>query len=206
MSKKARIKFAFQITEGPNAGLACPGWRVWTHGTSTYLAQADSGDKWKLSLHGDAAWRFAQTAEDLRSPAPSLPAGHDRAPWKFTPPPFENGTRLAFVVAATRAAMLNQPPVRPGEIIVGVDDRWDQVTTVALHMTLPGIELQTSREIVANPLPLAEGRRLWLSASSEKSSESNEPETSIVGSMIQPMSPEVHGVLCPGLLVKGIRL
>jgi hypothetical protein len=38
---------------------------------------------------------------------PQLPVGVDRAVWKFKPPPFRDGGRLAFVVAATKASLLS---------------------------------------------------------------------------------------------------
>lgn len=37
MTRPPRIRFAFRLADGPAAGLSCGGWRVWTHGESTYI-------------------------------------------------------------------------------------------------------------------------------------------------------------------------
>lgn len=204
MSKSARFRFAFAITDGPNAGLSCSGWRVWAHGESTYMASTGTGGMWKLSLHGDAAWRYAQTSEDRRSGRPVLPVGHDRAPWKFTPSPFVNGSRVAFVIAVARGAMLPQP-VDPSETVIPVEDRWDRLPNVCIHHTLPGHKLRTTRLPIGQPLTLDSGRQVWLTAGSE-AVDPTPPEKQAVGAMIEPLSPETHGVAWPGLIVRGVHV
>jgi hypothetical protein len=107
VSKKPTIRFAFTIKDGPNAGLTSGTWRAWTHGEDLYIAPEELSKVWKVSLHADAAWRVAMTSEHVREGVePQLPHGVDRAVWKFRPPPFEDGGRLAFVVAVTRASLL----------------------------------------------------------------------------------------------------
>lgn len=82
--------------------MTAEGWRLWVHGDDTYVADKATGARWKTSLHGDVAWRLAVTQEAMARDAAPIPPGMDRAPWKFDPPPFANGGRLAFFVAATR--------------------------------------------------------------------------------------------------------
>lgn len=203
MSAKRRVRFAFRITSGPNAGLGSAGWRVWTHGNSIYMNSVSTGGRWKLSLHGDVAWRYAQTAEDQHSETPTLPAGHERAVWTFTPTPFEDGVRRAFAIAITRAALL-PCAVDPKEAVLEVEDRWDRLVTLFLEVTLPGVELTTSRRVIAEPLALSDGRRLWLTLGSEPLD--GQPEPQAVSAMIEPVAPETHGVAFPGVMVRGVRI
>ena len=84
-----RLRYAFAITRGPNAGLGCGGWRIWTHNEDTYITAKSVGDKWKASLHADASWRVAITIEHEQSGNdPILPGAHRNAPWEFTPTEF----------------------------------------------------------------------------------------------------------------------
>ncbi|WP_448062307.1 hypothetical protein [Cellulomonas hominis] len=204
MSAKARRRIAFQIIQGPNAGLSCPGWRVWTNKDTAYVAEVSTAGKWKVSLHGDVAWRLAQTAEDRCSAHPVLPAGHDRAPWRFAPTSFVDGRRHAFAIAVTRGAMLPDP-VDQAETVVAVEDRWDWITTVYLEVTLPGVELTTSRRTLGDPLPLDGGRSLWLTAGVETAAGQPEQRRA-VGRVIVPMRPETDDVSFPGLIVRGVHL
>ena len=203
MNGNERRRLAFQIVDGPNAGLASPGWRVWTHRDSIYMTAGTTGGQWKLSLHGDVAWRYGQTSEDQRSDNPVLPAGRDRAVWKFEPTPFENGVRRAFAIAVARHALLPMEMPRK-ESVVAVEDRWDRLTTLFFEVTLPGVDLQTRRAIVGDPLPLIDDRRLWLTAGSEQCN--GEPERQAVGAMIEPALPDTHDVAFPGILVRGVHI
>lgn len=203
MSSRPRVRFAFRIIDGPNAGLGSPGWRVWTLHDSIYLTNVGTGRQWKLSLHGDASWRYAQTSEDQRSDNPVLPPGHDRAPWVFDPTPFEDGVRRAFAIGVMRAAMLPLP-TDTSEVVLPVEDRWDRLTTLFLEVTLEGVDLSTKRRIVATPLPLAGGRRLWLTLGSEQLD--GEPERQAVGAMVSPVKPETDGVAFPGVIVRGVHV
>jgi len=203
VSKKNRVRFRFEITDGPNSGLSCPGWRVWTTRDSIYMAGAETGSMWKLSLHGDVAWRYAQTSENRRSPNPVLPQDHDRAPWTFEPTPFIDGVRHAFAVAVFRHALVAAPP-DPSELVLPVDDRWDTVTTLFLQVTEVGTDLETTRSVVREPLPMSAGRRLWLTLDSEFCG--GEPEPPAVGTMIEPAAPATHGVAFPGVFVRGVHL
>jgi hypothetical protein len=132
-----KLRFFFEIVSGPNAGLRCGGWRVLTRKEDTYITTADLGSKWKASLHGDVAWQVAITSENAASSGRLLPAGHDRAPWKFTPPPFVNGRRMAFCIAVSRGALRPDPPVEGDEHRFIVEDRWDMVTTAQVWMKRP---------------------------------------------------------------------
>lgn len=204
MPKSPRLRFAFALLGGPNDGLRCGGWRVWTKAEDTYITDKNLGDTWKVSLHGDEAWRVAMTSENEASENPVLPKGHDRALWKFTPPPFVDGQQLAFVVAVTRGA-LRPEPVDPNEMVVEVADSWDRITGVYLRMTEPGVALDGSHLVLGRPLPLDSGRQVWLTVYSEPI-EPAEPEPVPVSAMIEPMSPETHDVTAPGLIVKGIHI
>jgi hypothetical protein len=203
VSKKPTIRFAFTIKDGPNAGLTSGTWRAWTHGEDLYIAPEELSKVWKVSLHADAAWRVAMTSEHVREGVePQLPHGVDRAVWKFRPPPFEDGGRLAFVVAVTRASLL--PGVLDERALhIAVKDRWDVLNTVKLWMTEPNVEMEGSSRPLGAPLPLRSGRRVWLSVGTEPV-EGN-PEPPCVGSIIEPMSPATHEVTAPGVMVKGVH-
>jgi len=195
--------FSFEITSGPNAGLRCGGWRVWTRKEDTYITTAELGPKWKASLHGDVAWQVAITRENAASPDRLLPVGHDRAPWKFTPPPFIDGRRLAFAIAVSRGALRPDPPVEGDEHTIIAEDRWDLVTVAQVWMTEPGAALGIEPSL--GPLALASGRQVWVAGAWEEV-EPMDPEPVPVSAMIEPMWPEKHGVTAPGYMVRGVHL
>ena len=130
-------------------------------------------------------------------------SGPDRAPWKFQPPHYVNGKRVAFVVAVTRAALL------PGELdssehVIAVEDRWDRLTSAFVWMTEPGIAFDEPG-LFAGPLLLTTGCRVWLQQNQEALDGKTEPEATCVGTMIEPMSPLTHDVIAPGFLLRGVR-
>lgn len=203
MARPRRARFAFQIQDGVNAGLGCGGWRVWTHDETVYLTAKSLRDTWKGSLHGDVAWRWALTAENMASEHPMLPMDHDRAQWTFTPPQFVDGARLAFVIAITRGALL------PGTIddadeVIGVEDRWDQLICARLFMTEPGIDLAEPDQLLHDPWTLTSGRRVWLTARYEALA-GGKQEAPCSTAVVKPMTPERHGVAAPGILLVGAR-
>lgn len=197
------VRFAFTVNEGPGAGLTCGGWRLWTSKEDTYLTAKPFGHVWKVSLHGDAAWRCAVTAEHTRSPNPVWKE-HDRAPWRFAPTPFADGERLAFAVCVTRGA-LRPEALDPAESHIRVEDRWDRLTLAYVLMTEPGHRLEGHSRVVAGPLPLDSGRAVWLTAGSE-AVEACESGPVPTGTMVEPMWPERHGVRAPGMMVRGINV
>jgi hypothetical protein len=204
MGRKKKLRFAFTIPAGPNAGLTSGSWRVWTNGEDTYIAAAALGHMWKASLHGDIAWRIAVTSENVLSDDPVLPSWHDRAPWKFAPTKFAEGRRLAFAIGVLRGA-LGPYPLDVKDLHIAVDDRWDQVTVGYIWMTEPGVDLGQVSRLVGDPLSLASGRRVWLVAGTEEIP-GGEPEPQAAGSMIEPRLPETHEVSAPGFLVRGVHL
>jgi hypothetical protein len=142
--------------------------------------------------------------ENMRSDHAVLPAGHDRVLWRYTPPPFEDGVRLAFVIAVSRPALL--PGGGDGDdVIIGVQDRWDRLACARILMTEPGGALSSIDPLLAEPWTLTSGRRVWLTARSEVAP-AMEPEDPSAGAIVQPMWPEAHGVTAPGFLLKGVRL
>jgi hypothetical protein len=136
---KQIIRFAFTINEGPNAGLTSGGWRVWVNKEDTYITPAEAGDTWKCSLHADAAWRWAVTTEHLRSSNPVW-TEPDRAPWKFKPTDFVNGRRLAFVICTFRHALLPLA-LKPKDLHIPFEDRWDRAILANIWMAEPGVEI-----------------------------------------------------------------
>lgn len=76
-----RLRYAFGITSGPNAGLGCRGWRIWTHDDSVYIGAKDNPRN--ASLHADTSWRVAITSEHVRlGREPIIPGGRATA-WEF---------------------------------------------------------------------------------------------------------------------------
>jgi hypothetical protein len=201
---KQKTRFAFAITTGPNAGLACPGWRVWTSREDTYITATSVGSMWKASLHGEESWRIALTAENERSESPMLPGGHRNAPWEFEPTTFDGGHRLAFAVAVARGAF--RPEAVPAnEVVIPVEDRWDQLPIAYIRMTEPGVHLATEQQLVGGPLPLASGRQVWITAGSEQIV-AGEPGPVPAGSMIKPLVPARDEVAAPGLIVVAVNI
>jgi hypothetical protein len=200
---KQLIRFTFAITTGPCVGLTTGGWRLWVHGDDTYIADKAIGAMWKTSLHGNVAWRLAATQEAMAGEAPPVPPGTDRALWKFDPPPFVNGGRRAFFVAATRGC-LRPDRLDERDVVIEVDDRWDQMTYAMVWMTEPTFRLVHPR-IIDGPLSLASGRNVWLTAGAEALPPCD-PEPIPASSMAEPLWPEKHGVPCPGIVVRGVHL
>lgn len=194
------IRFCFRITSGPNSGHAVGQFRVWTNGNDTYIA--DSGvASWKTSLHGDVAWRTAETRESNMSSDARMPAGTDRAPWKFSPPPFADGYRCAYVIGVTRGAL------RPLQVperyhTAEVRDRWDELTKVSVWMAQPDVPASPASERIGPLLRLSNGLQVWAIAGAE-SIEGGLPQPAPVAALYEPQVPGVHDVHTPGLLVRG---
>ena len=204
MTKTPRIRFSFQILQGPSKGLVCGGWRVWTHAEDTYITAKSLRDTWKVSLHGESWWACAVTKENSRRPDTILPTELDRSVWTFRPTPFVDGRRLAFAIAVCRHGMLSDT-VDPAEEIIEVPDRWDRITIAAVRMTEPGAAPDPSWSIVGEPLHLASGRTVWVTQSTE-SIEPTQPEPTAAGALIRPLSPETSDVTAPGWLVTGVHI
>jgi hypothetical protein len=121
-------------------------------------------------------------------------------------------THLSFAEAPSRQG----PPgpthitrLRPDrldrrDVVIEVDDRWDQLTYAMVWMTEPTVRLVHPR-IVGGPLPLASGRNVWLTAGVEALPPCD-PEPIPASSMAEPLWPEEHGVPCPGIVVRGVHL
>lgn len=195
-----RVRFAFTISEGPQAGLTNGGWRLWVKGEDTYLTNRAFGDVWKLSLHGDAAWQFAVTSEHVQAGAPVVPSAREGRVFRtFAPPPMQDGGRFAFALAVPRG-VLRPDRLDPRELHIAVEDRWDRLTVARVHMTEPGVDFVPAR-LVAGPLPLASGRQVWLSARAEEvrpAPPAPPPDNAIV----EVWSPETHDVAAPGLFLR----
>lgn len=158
---------------------------------------------------GDESWRLAHTSEDVNGTSPVLPAGHDRAPWKFTPPEFVEGKRRSFAVAATRGSRrhvggCSRYPETRSRTSSGFPDRWDTIGMVYVWMTLPGVDFDDPG-LLAEPMTLASGRRVWVTARIEPV-DAIDPEPLPVSAMIEPLWQEEHGVPCPGMLLRGVHL
>ncbi|MFJ8730340.1 hypothetical protein [Streptomyces bauhiniae] len=202
MAKK-KIKFAFTIQHGENRGLTSGSWRVWTNKEDTYVTAVTLGDMWKVSLHGDSAWRVAVTSEHMRSENPIWPKTQDRAPWKFEPTRFVDGHRLAFVIATTRGALI-PGPISTDDVHIAVEDRWDVITMAQIWMTEPGVDIPSGVRLTGGPLALASGRRVWVIADIQEVPKAQESGAA-VGNMIEPLLPTTHDVSAPGLILRGVN-
>lgn len=162
MSKKRdRLRFSFTLPVAEDRNLTSGGWRIWTKGDDVYITLKEVGGIWKVSLHGDEAWRCAITQEHAEGESPVIPSSEDRAPWTFTPPPFVDGRRLAFIIACTRGC-LRTLPIDPTQVHVLVRDRWDEMALVYLVMTEYGVTepaplVRTTRCTGSRLLPRAAG-------------------------------------------------
>ncbi|MFJ2222135.1 hypothetical protein ACIOFY_19120 [Streptomyces anulatus] len=204
MSKKRKIRFAFTIQHGENSGLTSGSQRVWTSREDTYLTSVSLSGTWKVSLHAEVAWRIAVTSEHMRSENPVLPPGEDRAPWEFSPTEWVNGRRLAFVLAASRGALINRP-LETADAHIAVEDRWNQITMAQIWMTEPGVDLPKGVRLIGGPLPLASGRRVWVTADTQDVP--GEQEWTVAsGIMAEPLLPQTHDVSAPGLLLRGVHV
>lgn len=201
---RTRLRFAFTIAEGPNAGLTNGGWRLWINGDTTYLTTKPLEGSWKVSLHGDKAWRVAMTKEHLLTEQPVWSPDQDRAPWKFDPPPFVGGRRMAFAIAVTRGC-LRPELLDDSELHIAVQERWDVVTVAYVWQAEPGLAVEPSARPVGEVLTMKNGRQVWMTADTEDVGP-HEPEPIPVSSMVEPQSPAEHGVRAPGLLIRGVHL
>lgn len=204
VAKSPPLRFNFRLQDGPHSGLSCGGWRVWTNAEDTYITAKSLRDTWKVSLHGDEWWAAGVTKENSLREDTVLPAGQPRAVWRFQPTPFVDGHRVAFAIGVFRHALL------PGEsdtreFVIDVPDRWDILSLALVRMTEPGVEPDPMWTIVGGPLPLISGRRVWVTSHGEEIPPSK-PEPMAVSSMIEPWTPETHGVASPGWIVKGVHV
>lgn len=201
---RSRIRFAFTIADGPNAYLTSGGWRVWVSGDTVYLTAKPLEGTWKVSLHGDSAWRSAVTTEHLQTENPVWAADQDRAPWKFEPTKFENGVRMMFALAMSRGA-LGPWAIDETELHIKVEDRWDEITIAYLWQSESGVTPPVARRPIGPVLEMANGRRVWLTAGTEPVAMAK-PEPVPATAMIEPRSPSEHDVRAPGWLVRGVHL
>ncbi|MGX1976898.1 hypothetical protein [Streptomyces kronopolitis] len=204
MAKKSKLGFAFTIQSGPRAGLTSGPWRAWTSKEDTYVTSVSLGGTWKISLHGDAAWRIAVTAEHMRQERPVWPKGIDRAPWKFSPTQFHEGRRLAFVIAASRGSLI-PGALSDKDIHISVEDRWDLITMAQMWMTEPGVEIPGTWRVVGDALKLASGRRVWIIKETQHVPGDKEEQIA-AGIMSEPMLPGTHDVSAPGILLRGVHV
>lgn len=205
VGRSQRWRFNLLITEGPNSGLGAGPWRIWIHKDDIYVASANQVNIVKASLHASGKWRIGYTAEHMQSDQPLWPRSHDRAAWKFDPPPVVDGVQEAFVIASTRAA-LRPTPSDSREAVVTIDDRWDVLTGVRVWITEPHIEVaQRERLVFDEPLVLSSGRLVWLQAFAEYT-EPRDPVPVPVGQLIRVMIPGQNDVSCPGYLVVDVNV
>lgn len=198
------MRFAFRVTEGPNAGLSCGGWRVWTHDEGTYITATSLNDTWKVSLHGDEWWAAQVTAENAARADTILPAGQPRAMWRFQPTAFVDGHRVAFAIGALRHA-LRPERVDDRETVIDVPDRWDVLSLALVRMTEASVELDPAWPLVGGPLTLTSGRRVWVTSHADPVTPTG-PEPVPESTMIEPWTPETHDVISPGWIVKGVHI
>ncbi len=198
---KQQLRYAFTIRDGVNAFKTRGPWKISVNREDIYITAAEFAGTWKVSLHGDEAWRIALQKENYLSASPLLPRGTDLAVWRFPPTPFVNGRRKAFAIMAMWSALLSRPR-RQKDVHIEVDDRWDIATVAYVWMTVPGVDLNEPR-IVGEPLTLGSGRRVWLTARVEDVP-GGVPEAEADGVLAEPRLPEQHGTSCAGYLLRGL--
>lgn len=204
MAHRNTLRYAFAITHGPNTGLRCGGWRIWTHNEDTYITAKTLGGLWKASLHADVSWRVALDKKNEQSDHPLLVDGHRNAPWEFVPTEFKDGRRLAFGIVATRGALTHES-VNADDLVIEVDDRWDRVVVLSVWMTEPGVTLDPAYQVIGGPLPLTSGRSVWTAVSAIPV-EPIDPEPVPASTMIEPVSPEQDDVAAPGFLIRAVNI
>jgi hypothetical protein len=204
MAKSPRVRFTFVLRDARGTPLNCGGWRVWTNGEDTYITSKSLHDTWKVSLHGDSWWAASVTKENSLRPDTVLPPGEERSMWKFAPTAFQGGQRIAFAIGVFRHALL-PVPLDDRETVIEVPDRWDALTLALVRMTEPGVEPDPEWHLVGGPLPLTSGRQVWVTDHYEEVG-AMDPEPIASGAMIEPWTPEEHGVVSPGWIVKGVHI
>jgi hypothetical protein len=205
VSRAERVRFTFHLVDGPNAGLSCGGWRVWTHGEATYITAKALHDTWKVSLHGDEWWASSVTAENAERADTVLPPDLQRSVWRFQPTQFSGGRRLEFALGVFRHALLKEPTLDAREVIVTVPDSWDVLTLALVWMTEPDVDADPNWTLIGGPLPLSSGRRVWVTSSYDRVAPV-EPQPIAVSTMIEPVTPLTHDVASPGWLVHGVHV
>jgi hypothetical protein len=200
---RAVIRFAFALTTEDGETHSGGHFRIWCNKDDTYIAERGTGALWKTSLHGDAAWRTAETAESFTSDRPMLNGSPDRAPWKYTPTPFVGGRRLAYVIACTRGAMMPEQ-VKASYSIIPVADRWDQLTKANVWMSEANITPDDEGRIGPR-LSLQSGRSVWVTPAVEYIPPI-EPEPTPATTLLRPMIPGKDDVRYPGVIVVGVHL
>jgi hypothetical protein len=205
VARPQRIRFAFRLPlDNGSAGLQVGGWRVWTHGESTYIGAKPLRDTWKVSLHADDYWAAAVTSENARRPDTVLPEGMPRDAWRFEPTPFHDGRRTAFAIGVFRHAFRPEAP-DPAETAIDVPDRWDVLALALIRMAEPGVPPEPDEHLIGPLLPLESGRTVWV-ASALQAVGATEPEPVPASNMIEPVWPGQHDVASPGWLVKGVHI
>ena len=98
---------------GTPSGMSSYSWRVWIHGSDTYVMCRDNYREFKVSLHSTGIWRLGLT-EKAVSDRPDLVAeGADRAWKKWTPGTGDAGKAVvAFRIVFLSQSLFLQPADR----------------------------------------------------------------------------------------------
>lgn len=203
MSRAQKFRFAFTIADGPNRNLTSGPFQVKVRGEDVYLFAEHMGETLKASFHADAAWRVAYTRDHAESDGSLVPAGHDRVMSEFEPTEFVDGGRIFFGIAFARGA-LRLLPIDGTHDHVAVNDRWDELTSVVLFMTEPGVGLGPTHQVAGGPLTLRSGRRVWITKQAQ-SIDPSEPHLPPPSAMLKQLVPGTHDVEAPGWLVVGLN-
>ena len=143
-------------------------WRIWTHGSDTYIAVRQMGGLVKMSLHDSGVWVLAWTRESAVTPGET--GGNRRMMRWDRPEEFRPGWTRGPVIAIPRVDDKHDLPVPIDSVFEGVT--WLPTPAIGNMVTVSILFARNrmlhpnefDRGTVVGSLPLRDGGMVWMMA------------------------------------------
>jgi hypothetical protein len=158
MSRKPSVRLA---VVDPVTGRHGGEWRVWTHKADVYIAATDLAGTLKVSLHR-GVYRVAYTEEHWSTgEQPNNAPGPGRQVMAYEPSEIVDGVEYAWRVCFQCDALQHQEQLASDVAKIAPPDEM-HVLQVDIWIVDREVESRPRLAIGPRPLPLADGRRVWV--------------------------------------------
>lgn len=202
------VKFHIGIPPSRGAGLNAGPWTLNVHRNDIYVSVVDNRGVLKLSIHCEEEsfssrdpWRLAFTSEHVASGRQPIPPGNDRCIFSFAPTQWDSGIRPLVIYGAPRQS-LRSGMVPSGSCLIEAVDDWSTMTCAEVWQTEPDCSLPQYLHLIAGPLTLKNGRRVWVTRHTEPLL--GGPEIEPDAQIAMPLDPRGGEVGVPFIMIKGL--
>jgi hypothetical protein len=190
----------------PTTGLHCGGWRVWARKSDVYLSGLDLGRRIKVSLH-PGSWRVAFTQEHWSTgKAPNNAPGPGRSIWEIEHlPRLDDGVQHAWFITVSPEALISKAQLKANVEILEAPPH-SEVIKINIWICDRTTTKEPQFPISGSPLPLADGRRVWVGRERFPYDRSTPlPATPVRGTVVEFARPEQPGDT-PGFVIRPLYL